>query len=157
GRQPHGMGRHGRFRRALDRGTHGVPLRGHPANPCGAEQVAVVTKMRTNVTFRYPAEFVPLSDQDGILAVSGAQWFAALLARVPGLAIDNELCQEDWGVVVFARRNQKKFWIGLSFWDVGGEWLAHFHHGSFPWLQWFSSSGNDELKRLLADVHAMLT
>src|SRR5262249_20354242 len=71
--------------------------------------------------------------------------------------IDNELCQEDWGVVVFARRNQKKFWIGLSFWDVGGEWLAHFHHGSFPWLQWFSSSGNDELKRLLADVHAMLT
>src|SRR6516162_6681702 len=103
--------------------------------------------MRTNVTFRHPAEFVPLSVEDGILAVSGAQWFAALLRRIRGLEIDEDLCQEDWGVVFFARRNQKKFWIGLSAWDSEGAWLAHFHHGSFARLQRFSSSGKKELKR----------
>lgn len=91
--------------------------------------------MRTNITFRHPAEFVPVSDEDGILAVSGAGWFAALLRRVPQLQIDEEFCQEDWGVVFFARRNRKKFWIGLSAWNAEGAWLAHFHHGSFNWLQ----------------------
>jgi hypothetical protein len=65
--------------------------------------------MRTHVTFRHPAEFVPISDEDGILAVSGAQWFAELLRGVSGLQIEEELCQEDWGVVLFARRNRKKF------------------------------------------------
>jgi hypothetical protein len=112
--------------------------------------------MRTKVTFRHPAQFVPLSDEDGILAVSGAQWFASPLRRVPGLMIDADLCQEDWGVVLFARREQRKFWIGLSAWDSEGAWLAHFHHGSFAWLHWFSSSGNNELRRLLADVHDVL-
>jgi hypothetical protein len=112
--------------------------------------------VRSNVTFRHPVEFVPLSDEDGILAVSSAQWFAALLHRVPALEIDEDLCQEDWGVVLFARRNRKKFWIGLSAWDAEGAWLAHFHHGSFAWLQRFSSSGKNELKRLLADVHEAL-
>jgi hypothetical protein len=112
--------------------------------------------MRTNVTFRHPAEFVPLSDQDGILAVSGAQWFVTLLRRVAGLEIGEALCQEDWGVVIFARRKQRTFWIGLSAWDSEGAWLAHFHHGSFAWLQWFSSSGKNELKCLLADVHEVL-
>jgi hypothetical protein len=112
--------------------------------------------MRTNVIFRHPAEVVPLSDEDPILAVSGAEWFAALLQRVPGLEIDDELCQEDWGVVLFARREEKKFWIGLSGWDADGAWLAHFHHGSFAWLQRFTSSGNSELKRLLTDVHDVL-
>jgi hypothetical protein len=72
------------------------------------------------------------------------------------LEIDDDLCQEDWGVVIFARRNRKKFWIGLSAWDAEGAWLAHFHHGSFAWLQRFSSSGKNELKRLLADVHEVL-
>ncbi len=112
--------------------------------------------MRTNVTFGHPAAFVPLSDEDGILAVSGAQWFAALLLRVPGLQIDNEMCQEDWGVVLFARRNQRKFWIGLSPWDSEGTWLAHFHHGSFAWFKRFVSFGTNELTRLLADVHDVL-
>ena len=112
--------------------------------------------MRTNVTFRHPAVFVPISDEEGILAVSGAQWFAALLRRVPGLQLDEDLCQEDWGVVFFARRNQKKFWIGLSAWDIDGAWNAHFHHGSFVWFQRFSSSGKNELTRLLADVHEVL-
>jgi hypothetical protein len=113
--------------------------------------------MRTNVTFRHPAEFV--GDQDdggGVLAVTGAHWFAALLRRVPGVQIDDILCREDWGVVFFARRNNKKFWIGLSAWDSDGAWLAHFHHGSFAWLHWFSSSGKSELRLLLADVHKVL-
>ena len=113
--------------------------------------------MRTYVTFRHPAEFVGDSeDGGGVLAVSGAHWFAALLGRVPGLQIDEDLCQEDWGVVFFARRHQKKFWIGLSAWDSEGAWVAHFHHGSFAWLQRFSSPGKNELRRLLADLHDVL-
>lgn len=112
--------------------------------------------MRTNVTFRHPAAFVPVSEQDGVLAVNGAQWFVTLLRRIPDLEIDEALCQEDWGVVLFARRNKKKFWIGLSAWDVDGLWLAHFHHGSFAWLQRFSLSGKNELNRLLVDVHEVL-
>jgi hypothetical protein len=113
-------------------------------------------KMRTNVTFRHPAEFAGDSeDGGGVLAVRGAHWFAELLRRVPELQIDEDLCQEDWGVVFFARRNQKKFWIGLSAWDEGA-WIAHFHHASFAWLQQFSSSGKNELKRLLASFHEVL-
>src|SRR6266480_712439 len=108
--------------------------------------------MRTNVRFRHPAEFVPVSDEDGILAVSGAQWFVSLLRRVPGLEIDDELCQEDWGVVAFVRRHQKHFWIGLSFWPDGEHtWLAHVHHRSFAWLQRLSPSGKIELNRLVSD------
>jgi hypothetical protein len=112
--------------------------------------------MRTNVTFRHPAEFIgDEEDLGGILAVRGATWFAELLRRVPGLQVDDDLCQEDWGVVVFARRNSKSFWIGLSFWDDGA-WLAHFHHGSFAWLQRLMSSGRNELARLLTDAHRVL-
>src|SRR5262249_385146 len=111
------------------------------------------------VTFRHPAEFVDVGE--GILAVSGAQWFAALLHRVQGLEIEDDLHQEDWGVGVCGRRNRKEFWIGLSFWDEGC-WLAHFHHGGWApwrwasWLQRLSSSDKNELKRLLADVHEVL-
>jgi hypothetical protein len=113
--------------------------------------------MRTNVTFRHPADFVGgQKGGDGILAVRGAHWFASLLRRVPGLELDEDLCQEDWGVVFFARRNQKKFWVGLSAWDAEGAWVAHFHHASFAWLQWFSSTGKNELQRLLADFHNVL-
>ena len=113
--------------------------------------------MRTNVTFRHPAEFVgDQEDGGGILAVRGAQWFAALLRRVPGLELEEDLCQEDWGVVFFTRRNQRKFWIGLSAGHADGSWLAHFHHGSFAWLQRFNSSGKSEFGRLLAEVHAVL-
>jgi hypothetical protein len=113
--------------------------------------------MHTNVTFKYPAEFVGDSeDGGGVLNVSGAYWFAALLKQVPALQVNEELCQEDWGVVVFARRNQKTFWIGLSACDSEGTWLAHFHHGSFAWFQWFSSSGKAELGSLLKDFQTVL-
>lgn len=113
--------------------------------------------MRTNVSFRHPAEFVPVPNTEDILAVHGARWFADLLRKVPGLEIDGELCQEDWGVVVFARREQKAFWIGLNGWEGEHNWLAHFHHGSFSWFQWFSSSGKEELRCLLIDVHTVLS
>jgi hypothetical protein len=59
--------------------------------------------------------------------------------------------------VFFARRRQKKFWIGLTpWWDVEGAWLAHFHHRSFAWLQWFSPTEKSEFKALLAAVHNVL-
>ena len=69
--------------------------------------------MRTNVVFNHPAEFVLLSDEDGILAVDGAKWFVDMLSRIPGLQIDNELCQEDWGVAIraSARRKEVLDWI----------------------------------------------
>ena len=122
-----------------------------------AELGSLALTMRTNVSFRHPAEFVAVSDEDGILAVRGAQWFVSLLRHVPDLQIDEELYQEDWGVVIFARRAQKKFWIGLSMWPDGEHsWLAHCHHGSSAWLQWMSSSGKSELQRLVSDVHSVL-
>ncbi len=91
-----------------------------------------------------------------MLATRGADWFVDLLRKVPGLEVNDDLCQEDWGVVVFAGRNRKSFWIGLSAWEDDGSWLAHFHHGSFAWLQRFSPSGKSELAHLLADVHTIL-
>ena len=113
--------------------------------------------MRTHVTFRHPAEFVgDEEDGAGVLAVSGVRWFTSLLRRVPGLQLDEELCQEDWGVVIFARRNQKQFWVGLSAWDFEGVWVAHFHHRSFAWIQSLTATGKSELRRLLADVHDVL-
>lgn len=113
--------------------------------------------MRNNVTFRYPAQFIPVSADDGILSVKAADWFVSLLRRVDGLSVKTDLCQEDWGVVVFAERIGKRFWIGLSFWpDDESAWLAHFHHHSFAWLQRWSAAGKRELDRLVSDFHAVL-
>ena len=114
--------------------------------------------MRTNVTFKYPAELAPISAEEGVLSVRGSKWFVALLQRVPGLQIKERLCQEDWGVVVFARRNQRRFWIGLSPWyDEEHAWLAHFHHAPFAWSQRFTASGKAELERIVADFRDVLT
>ncbi|EDY18573.1 hypothetical protein CfE428DRAFT_3958 [Chthoniobacter flavus Ellin428] len=115
--------------------------------------------MRTNVTFCYPAEFVRVSDEDGILSVAGAGWFVSLLERVSGASIESELCQEDWGVVAFAERAGKRFWIGLSGWgprEDDSAWLAHFHHHSFAWLQRWTTAGQRELERLTIDFHSVL-
>jgi hypothetical protein len=111
--------------------------------------------MRTNVTFRHPAEFVPVSEDDGILSVDGAGWFVSLLKRVSALIIDPRLCQEDWGVVVFVERDGMRFWIGLSSSDEG-DWLAHVHHGPRSFLQRFRKSGRIALERLVADLHGAL-
>ena len=113
--------------------------------------------MGTNATFRHPAQFVGDSEHGGdVVAVSGADRFAALLRRVPELQLGEHLFQEHWGSVFRARRQQKKFWIGLSTWDSNGAWVAHFHHGSFAWLQRFSLSGKQDLMLLLADFHCVL-
>ncbi len=114
------------------------------------------TPMRTNVTFRYPAVFIPVSEAEEILSVSGVDWFVSLLRRIDGLSIERELCQEDWGVVVFVTRAGKHFWLGLTQWpDEEQAWLVHFHHHSFAWLQRFSMAGKHELERLIRDFHAM--
>ena len=113
--------------------------------------------MRTNVTFQHPAEFVPVSEEDRVLAIRGAQWFVSLLRRVPDLQIDDKLCQEDWGVVIVVRRNQRQFRIQLGMWPEGEHsWFAHVHHGVYSWLQRLSSSGKTELKHLVSDIHATL-
>lgn len=113
--------------------------------------------MRTHVIFDHPAAWVPVSEEDGILSVEGATWFVNLLEQVPDLTVDPDLCQEDWGVVVFATRNNKRFWIGLSFWgEDERRWCAHVHHHSFAWLQRVSASGRTELRRLIQDVHGAL-
>jgi hypothetical protein len=71
--------------------------------------------------------------------------------------VQAELCQEDWGVVVFAERGSKRFWIGLSLWPEDEQaWLAHFHHHSFAWLQRWSTAGKRELERLVGDFHSVL-
>jgi len=111
--------------------------------------------MRTHVTFRHPADFVRVSDEDGILSVAGADWFVSLLRRVPNLDLRDDLCQEDWGIVAFAQRAERKFWVGLSA-EEEGAWIAHFHHGSWVWLQRFSPSANRELRRLTQDFHHVL-
>ena len=114
--------------------------------------------MRSHVSFRHPAVFVRLSDEDGVLAVSGAAWFLDLLNRVSHMVVNDELCQEDWGVVVFVERNRKRFWVGISMGFDGerGSWAAHFHHAPFAWLQRLSSSGKLELQRVVADFHQVL-
>jgi len=112
--------------------------------------------MRTNVTFRHPAEFVPLSREDGILATGGAGWFVGLLRRIPGLSLDDNLCQEDWGVAIFVRMEQSELWIGLSLWpDEQQTWLAHCHHRG--WLQRVTPSGRRALGRLVSELHSVLS
>ena len=114
--------------------------------------------MKSQVTFRCPEPFVPLGEEDGILSVKGAGWFVKLLQRIPSLEVEENLCQEDWGIVVFVRRNKKRFWMGLSVWPEGDSaWLVHIHHRSYGWLQRLSASGKEEFKRLVADIHKVLT
>jgi hypothetical protein len=61
------------------------------------------------------------------------------------------------GVVVFAERGGKRFWIGLSHWpDDEQAWLAHFHHHSFAWIQRWTATGKRELDRLVTDFHSVL-
>ncbi len=100
-------------------------------------------RVRNNVAFRFPAPFVQFSQVDGILATSGAAWFCDMLKRVPALEVKDDLCQENWGVVVLVTRKENHFWVGLSLGSDGtdGAWLAHFHHAPFAWLQRLRSSG----------------
>jgi len=113
--------------------------------------------MRNKVLFQHPAEFVPNQDTEGVLSVDGAIWFLEILQVIPGIHVDEERCQEDWGVVFFARRNGSRFWIGLSAWmDDDADWLVHVHHRSFAWFQRWSRSGRDEFKQLVLDLHRVM-
>lgn len=109
--------------------------------------------MRTQVVFRHPAEFIPYTESDGILGVQGADWFVAILKRIDKCIVGAELCQEDWGAVIYAQRAGKRFWIGLSFFDHGA-WIAHVHHDAL--LQGLTGSGRGELERLVTDLHRVL-
>ena len=112
--------------------------------------------VRTHVTFRHPAPWVVLSDDDGILSIDGAGWFIALLQRIEGLTIATELIQEDWGVLVPVARAGKSFFIGLSFWVDDGDhaWLAHASHDGL--LQRLLPTADGDLRRLLSDLHQAL-
>jgi hypothetical protein len=111
--------------------------------------------MRSHVTFRHPAEFVPVSEDEGILSAAGVSWFLKLLAGVKDIDAIGDPLQEDWGVVVFAGRRKCRFWIGINSWDEGA-WLVHFHHHSFAWLQRMTSNGKKELGELVSDFHNVL-
>ena len=113
--------------------------------------------MRTEVVFRYPAEFVPLSADDGILSASACEWFLRLLRRVADLRVEEKIIQEDWGAAIKVARGSHRLWIGLSMWPEGDSaWLAHVHHSGFALLQRFSGSGKREFKRLIDDLDRVL-
>ena len=134
-----------------------LSLSGYTVDACATERGRLAF-MRTFVTFHHPAPFVAVSEEDGVLAVAGADWFVSLLKRIDGLAVQEELIQEDWGVVLRAERSGQKFWIGLSMGpDTDVAWLAHVHHGSFAWFQWFSAAGKRALRQLVSDLHQVLT
>jgi hypothetical protein len=110
--------------------------------------------LRTQVIFEYPARFVGTdADNGGVLSVKGAQWFLSFLKSVPDLEVDPDLCQEDWGVVIFAKRNRRKFYIGLNSMDEG-QWLAHIQYG---WVTRFRPSRKRELLCLVMDLHRVLS
>lgn len=115
--------------------------------------------MRDHLRFHLAKPLVVTEDngESGALSVGGADWFVEVLGRVRGLALEQRLCQEDWGVVAFATRAGKRFWIGLTSWPDGdGEWLVHVHHASFAWTQRLSRSGREALRQLISDVHSVL-
>ncbi|QDV75686.1 hypothetical protein [Botrimarina mediterranea] len=114
--------------------------------------------MRTNVCFRYPAPFVPVPDNELLLSTDGAIWFVDLLRKVPNLQINEELCQEDWGVVVFVNRNSARYWVGIGrLQDQNeGDWLAFFNPSPLSWLPWRRRHCRRELGNLIEAMHDVL-
>lgn len=111
--------------------------------------------MRNTVTFHHPAPAAVVPDEDGVLGIEGAGWFLDLLGTIPGIELERDVVQEDWGIVVRARRAGRSYWIGLS--TMGkDEWVAHVHHDSFAWLQRFSAGGRAARAALVGEVdHAL--
>jgi hypothetical protein len=114
--------------------------------------------MRSVVEFHYPAAYVAATAVDDILGIKGATWFVELLRQIPRIEIDPDLLQEDWGVVIYAQRDGRRFWIGLSGFG-NDEWVAHVHHDA--WLQRYAAAGKAaynelvrELERALRAAHA---
>jgi len=114
--------------------------------------------LRTQVIFEYPARFVGTeADNAGVLSVKGVRWFVFFLKSIPDLEVNSKLCQEDWGVVIFAKRHGRDFDVGLNWMDEG-KWLAHIHYGGiFGWVRRYSPSHKRELLCLVMDLHSVLS
>ncbi len=116
--------------------------------------------MRTTVSFEYPAPFVGTeADDAGVLSIKGAGWFASILSSIPELEVDSDLCQEDWGVVVFTKRRKMPFhfffWYGMAE-EPTHSWVAEVRHGGLFGLQRFVPKGQQELNRLVHDFNETL-
>jgi len=125
-----------------------------------SEMLSKAHFMHTDVRFFYVAPFVAAQEDEAIFGVAGAGWFVDLLKRIPNLTVNEDLCQEDWGVIVFMQRNGKKFTVGIApCFDRSeeNEWWSQFSHAPLAWIQRASRSGNDELAKLITDFHAVLT
>jgi hypothetical protein len=111
--------------------------------------------MRTQVSFRFPAEFIGSEEDEGILGVNGAVWFADRLRQVSGLSVAPRFIQEDWGVAIPAERARQRLWIGLGVFG-DGVWIAHLHLSPFARLLSFLPSRRGELLALSRDLHSVL-
>jgi len=116
--------------------------------------------MRTTVSFEYPAPFVGTDpDGGGVLSIKAAGWFATILSSIPELEVDFNLCQEDWGVVVFTKRQKRPFhfffWYGLAE-EPTNLWVTEVRHGGLLGLQRFLPEGQQELRRLVLDFNETL-
>lgn len=112
--------------------------------------------MVNEVNFRYPAPFVPHPQDEGILDVSGAEWFAALMRRIDGLRIDEPFVQEDWGVALAAYRGRAKFWVHFQPGGSDGCWFAEFSLPTFSWRR-LTAGGKADLARLVTDIDRLLS
>jgi hypothetical protein len=110
--------------------------------------------IRNHATFRHPEALEAHPDELDTLTIAGVDWFVDVLREIPRLAVDRELCQEDWGVVVFGRRDGFTFWFGLSYWDEE-EFVAHVHHRGL--LQRFRAAGRVAYATTIADLHVALS
>ena len=110
--------------------------------------------MRDHFRFFCPREFVGTEeDNAGVLSVGGVGWFIDILKQISALSVEESLCQEDWGVVFYVGRSDRRFWVGLS--SCGDqEWIAHVHHNAF--FQRFGRAGKVAMEQLVSDLHDAL-
>jgi hypothetical protein len=107
--------------------------------------------MRSLATFHYPGQ--SWNGESDILLVEDANWFAAILRRIDGLAMTKETFQEDWGVIFYVSYQSSRFWIGLSLADIDW-WSLIFHHDRL--FQRFNSLAKEAMEQLIEAVHLAL-
>lgn len=112
--------------------------------------------MRNTVSFHLAAPLAVVSDEDGVLRVAGADWFLDTLRTIPGIELDQRLVQEDWGVIVCAHRDGRRYRIGLSSAGHEHEWVAHVRPRSFAWVERFSPGGRAARTALIGEVDRAL-
>jgi hypothetical protein len=111
--------------------------------------------MKKAASFEYPAPFIGTDeDEGGVLSVNGARWFASILNTISGLEVDSDLCQEDWGVVIFVKRNKNPFdvflWGGMS--ETANLWIVELRYGGIFGFQRFWPDARLEFARVLHDL-----